>query len=92
MKNRWTVLALADLEHIAEYIALENEEAARTVVRQIRTAVQRLETFPNSGRPGMEGTRELIVHGTSYIIPYRINESEGLIELLRVLHSSQKRP
>ncbi len=46
----WTEPALSDLNDIAEYIALENLVAARHLVQTIFTKVERLETFPESGR------------------------------------------
>ena len=46
----WTESALSDLNDIAEYIALENVVAAKQFVQSIFFKVERLETFPESGR------------------------------------------
>jgi toxin ParE1/3/4 len=46
----WTEPALSDLNDIAEYIALENVVAAKQLVQSIFLIVERLETFPESGR------------------------------------------
>ena len=46
----WTEPALSDLNDIAEYIALENVAAAKQLVQSIFLKVERLETFPESGR------------------------------------------
>lgn len=46
----WTEPALSDLNDIAEYIALENTAAAKSLVQAIFAKVERLETFPESGR------------------------------------------
>lgn len=46
----WTEPALSDLNDIAEYIALENVAAAKQFVQSIFLKVERLETFPESGR------------------------------------------
>src|SRR5437764_1785820 len=44
--------------------------AAPRVIERIRTAVERLQEFPFLGRPGrVEGTRELVIAGTPYIVP-----------------------
>ena len=44
-----------------------------------------------SGRVGrVEGTRELVVAGTAYLIPYRIKGDD--VQLLRVFHEAQKWP
>ena len=46
----WTEPALADLEAIADYIALDNPTAARRLVGRVFESVERLERFPNSGK------------------------------------------
>jgi toxin ParE1/3/4 len=46
----WTEPALSDLNDIAEYIALENIVAAKLLVQTIFSKVERLQTFPESGR------------------------------------------
>ncbi|MCA2016768.1 type II toxin-antitoxin system RelE/ParE family toxin [Vibrio tritonius] len=46
----WTEPALSDLNDIAEYIALENVAAAKQLVQSIFLKVERLDTFPESGR------------------------------------------
>ena len=61
----WADPALEDLEHIAEYIALDNESAARRLVRKVFDAIERLRNFPDSGRrpPELDRSRyrELVV-------------------------------
>ena len=43
------------------------------------------------GRHGrIEGTRELVIPGLPYIIPYRVKNN--VIEILRVLHAARKWP
>ena len=46
----WTEPALSDLNEIAEYIALDNIIAAKVLVQQVFSAVERLESHPGSGR------------------------------------------
>ncbi|WP_456415257.1 type II toxin-antitoxin system RelE/ParE family toxin [Thiolapillus sp.] len=61
----WTEPALADLNDIAEYIALDKVAAARRLVQRVFSAVGRLEQFPESGRhlPELDESpcREVIV-------------------------------
>ena len=45
----WTEPAIADLEAIAEYIALDKPDAATRYVHQVFAAVERLMRFPKSG-------------------------------------------
>ncbi|CAH0226655.1 MULTISPECIES: type II toxin-antitoxin system RelE/ParE family toxin [unclassified Pseudomonas] len=49
----WTNPALEQLDDLAQYIALDKPDAARTLVRKVVEAVGRLAEFPLSGRiPG----------------------------------------
>lgn len=45
----WTEPALSDLDAIADYIALENPEAASQLVRRVFEHVGQLEAHPESG-------------------------------------------
>ena len=43
------------------------------------------------GRPGrVPGTREHMVTGTPYLLPYRVRD--GVVEVLRVFHAARKWP
>jgi addiction module RelE/StbE family toxin len=69
---RWLDDALADVTEIYRYIAADNLDAAARVVARIRAAVG-LRDVPHSGRPGRwRGTRELVIPGTPYLVPYRV--------------------
>jgi len=60
----WSEPALADLEAIAEYIALENPDAASELVHRVVARVGQLAQHPQSGRRvpelGNSRYRELI--------------------------------
>lgn len=91
MRIRWLRKALLNLQEEAEYIAKDRPEAAGLVVGQILEHIEQLTDYPKSGRVGrIDGTRELVVTGTPYIVPYRIKND--CIEILRVFHSSRKWP
>ena len=86
----WSEPALADLEEVAEYIALDKPSAASGLVSDILTKVERLKEFPNSGRKPPEfprGTRyrELVV-GPCRIF-YRDGKSE--IYIIYVMRSER---
>lgn len=55
----WTEPALADLEAIADFIALEDSAAARRLVQRVFQHIEQLETHPESGSrvPEMRGSR-----------------------------------
>lgn len=91
MRVRWLRAALAELDAEAEYIARDNPRAAAKIVSSIATAVDRLTRHPAMGRPGrVAATRELVVPGTPYIIPYRVRGD--FVEILRVFHAARKWP
>ena len=87
----WLPRAEKDLDTICHTTAEENPTAALDLLTRIDEAVRRLEAFPNSGRPGrVLGTRELVVDGTPFIIPYRVRG--GVVQILRTLHGSRQWP
>ena len=93
MQVSWLAKALRNLDDEAEYISGENPAAAGALVQPIHEAVERLQTNPAMGRPGrIHGTRELVVPGTAYIVPYRVRPRLKRIEILRVFHASRRLP
>jgi addiction module RelE/StbE family toxin len=78
VKLEWSAWAHADREAIFDYIEADNPRAAAAVDKR-------------SGRPGrVEGTRELVITRTPYIVAYRI--IGDTVRILRVLHSSRLWP
>ena len=87
----WSPTALADLKHIRTYIAEHNPAAANEIVETVRAAVHRLEQFPFVGRVGrVSDTRELVIAGTPYVVPYRVRGTG--IEIVAVMHGAQQWP
>jgi toxin ParE1/3/4 len=88
---RWLKRALKNLDEEAAYIARDNPEAAARIVERIVTSIEGLGAHPASGRPGrVPGTRELVVSGTPYLVPYRVRGETA--EILRVFHGARKWP
>lgn len=91
MRVRWSRKALQNLDYAVEYIAADNPKAAAEVAQRIWDASQLLANQPGMGRPGrVTGTRELVIPGLPYILPYI--EKPGAIIILRVMHTSMKWP
>lgn len=91
MQIKWLRSALANLNQEASYIAQDNPQAVILTVTKIRKSVEPLTSFPAMGRPGrVSGTRELIIDGTPYLIPYRVRGE--FVEILRVFHASRQWP
>jgi toxin ParE1/3/4 len=91
VKIVWTEPALQDLRDIFEYIAEDNPKAARALLTEIKGRVGVLVNQPQLGRAGrVEGTREFVLTGTHFILPYRLKERQ--IQILAVFHASREWP
>ncbi len=88
----WTDQATRQLDNAHDYIELSNSaEVADRITMQIVSAVQRLLSFPTSGRPGrVPRTRELVIAGTPFIAAYTIDGPR--IVVLAVYHGAQRWP
>lgn len=89
MRIRWTEKAEQQLDEIESYIAQDNPAVATRVIIDIIESARQLIQFTNSGRPGRkEGTRELVLVGTPYILVYRTRAAE--IQISNVLHGAMR--
>ena len=91
MPLEWSAYALADRIAIFDYIEADSPQAAVAVDERIREQIEVLARFPQSGRKGrIEGTRELVISRSPYIVAYRIKGNT--VRILRVLHGSRRWP
>ena len=91
MKLIWTQASLKDVREIGDYIKQHNPVAAFTVTQRIFNACQSLSANPEIGRTGrVPHTRELVVTGTAYIVPYRVLLDR--VEILAVFHGARRWP
>jgi toxin ParE1/3/4 len=91
MRVVWSRRAVRHLVAVRAYIEKESEQNAALVASRILEAVDLLQTQPDMGRPGrVFGTRELVVPGTPYIIPYRVRRER--LELMAVFHGRRQWP
>jgi toxin ParE1/3/4 len=91
MKIVWSRRAVQHLAEIRSYITKDHPQAAPRVAARILESVDLLAGHPHIGRSGrVIGTRELVVSGTPYVIPYRVKEDR--LELIAVFHGKQKWP
>lgn len=91
MKVAWTRGALSDLGSAFDFIAEERPTAAVKGIERIEKAVSAIARHPEIGRPGrIDGTRELVVPGTPFILPYRVTPK--MVQLLGVIHASRRWP
>ncbi len=91
MRIRWTPAAVADLEHISDYLKDHHPQYRQSTMRKLYEAIRSLKQSPDRGRPGTEhGTRELFFAPMPYVAVYRVHERN--VEVLRVYHTAQERP
>lgn len=91
MKIQWLEDAIDDLQSLRYYIAKDNSNAANQVVKKILQSIELLSQHPEIGRFGrVLNTRELVISGLPYIIPYQVRNN--VIEILRVLHCAIEWP
>ena len=87
----WSPRAIRHLIAIRKYIEKDSDGNAALIAARILDAIAILRTQPQLGRPGrLTGTRELVVSGTPYIIPYRVRHER--LELLAVVDGRRQWP
>ncbi|HEY5056641.1 MAG TPA: type II toxin-antitoxin system RelE/ParE family toxin [Acidobacteriaceae bacterium] len=87
----WTKQANSQLDGVYAYVSQDNPEAAEEQLELIGDAVENLADFPELGRIGRrDGTRELVITGTPYIVVYRLRLSS--VRVLAVMHGAQRWP
>jgi toxin ParE1/3/4 len=93
LKLLWLPGAIATLDAQLEYIAQDKPNAAIEQGDRVVAQVDQLLDHPNLGRPGrVQGTRELVIGRTPFIVVYRVRPRARRIELIRVLHGAQHWP
>ena len=85
----WTRTALDDIDLIAEYVSRDSESAAATLIVNLFDSVERLATFPNSGRIVPEVNKDTMreVFYRSYRIMCQIDEDA--IHIVRIVHGAR---
>lgn len=87
----WTKRALAEIDAIFAFVAAHDPAIAERLTIEIEVRAGKLAEHPQMGRPGrVPGTREFVVTGTPYILPYRVRD--GRVEILAALHASREWP
>ena len=85
------LLLTLNLIALREHIQKDSELNAAVVATRLLRAIELLEAQPAMGRPGrVLGTRELVVPGTPYLVPYRVRLDR--LEIIAVFHGKQKWP
>ena len=86
----WSPLAVARLQEIRAFVALDQPQAAERLATRIVALVENLRQHPHLGRAaGEPGVRELVVGGTPYIIRYRVQRNRVVITTIS--HTAQQK-
>ena len=90
MEIVWSPLALARLQEIRAYVALDKPEAAERLATRLVAVVETLRVHPYLGRVGREPeTRELLIGKAPYIVVYRVREERIIVTT--IWHGAPKR-
>jgi len=86
--------AAADVERVREFLDIDNPEAAKRALRTIFAALERVEKFPDLGRPTEDADiRQIVIPfgAAGYIVRYTILPASGDVLVLRLWHGREAR-
>jgi toxin ParE1/3/4 len=87
---RWTAQAADDFQSVYEFAGKTSTKSADALIDRILSDIDFLE-LPYLGRSGrVEGTRELVIVHTPFIVVYRLRHDQA--EILGILHGARKWP
>ena len=85
----WPQATLDRLDDIVAYISIYNPTAAKQIGDKLFALGESLSEFPNRGRPGRNGTREL-PSVQPYVLIYDVNENDEQVTILHIRHGRQR--
>ena len=84
--------AYDDLDRIFDWIAKDRPRSAHAVIDRILESAERLGHFPHVGHIGrVPSTFEWVVTGLPYIVVYRVNVDDDVVDVIAVVHGAQDR-
>lgn len=86
--------AAADIERVREFLDINNPEAAKRALRTIFAALERVEEFPDLGRPTEDSDiRQIVIPfgAAGYIVRYTLLPERGDFLVLRLWHGREAR-
>jgi plasmid stabilization system protein ParE len=86
--------ARSDIERVREFLSINNPEAAKRALQMIFAALERLEEFPNLGRPTKDpAIRQLVIPfgARGYVARYTVRGKDDIL-VLRLWHGREARP
>ncbi|MBK6637522.1 MAG: type II toxin-antitoxin system RelE/ParE family toxin [Rhodocyclaceae bacterium] len=86
---RWLPRAIQNRDAQIAWIEKDSPQSAVECGDRLQAQVSQLLDHPGMGRAGgKQGTRELVISRTSWIVVFRVKPKAKRIEILRVLHKS----
>jgi Plasmid stabilisation system protein. len=89
-----TAEAISDIERLREFLQPKNPDAAARALRAIWSALERVESFPNLGRPtGDPRIHQIVVASgaRAYIVRYTVLPGNEAILVTRIWHGRELR-
>lgn len=86
--------AAADVERVREFLGIDNPDAAKRALRTIFAAIERVEQFPDLGRPTEDpDIRQIVIPfgNAGYIVRYSILPEPTGVLVLRLWHGREAR-
>jgi toxin ParE1/3/4 len=83
----WSDEAIDNFDAIVSYIHAVNPAAAARIAERLLAVADSLAEFPNRGRTGPAGTREMTIV-PPYIVRYKVDEER--ISILQIWHGARK--
>ena len=86
--------AASDIERVREFLDINNPQAAKRALRGIFAALDRLQDFPELGRPTEDADiRQIVIRfgAAGYVARYTVLPDSGDVLVLRVWHGREAR-
>lgn len=86
--------AASDVERVREFLDINNPEVAKRALRTIFAVLERVEEFPDLGRPTEDDDiRQIVIPfgAAGYIVRYTILPENGDVLVLRLWHGREVR-
>ncbi|HWV54590.1 type II toxin-antitoxin system RelE/ParE family toxin [Pseudorhodoplanes sp.] len=87
--------AARDIERLREFIEVKDKSAAKRALLAIWNALERLEEFPDLGRPTEDDRiRQIVIRfgNAGYVCRYVVMPDTADIFILRIWHGREARP
>ena len=85
----YSTRALADLDEVVEYIAVDDEAAARRFGSSLLDHVDLLRYFPKLGAKVSGSVLRLLTH-SPVLVYYRVQEDVDVVEIVHIRHGSRE--